>query len=84
MNDLRARDAWSPRAKLDPEAKNSFEGPPAGKGAVLTWSGNHEIGEGSMTITDSRPAELVCLRLTFVRPFESACDVEFTFQSHGE
>lgn len=84
VNDLRAWDAWSPWAKLDPEARHGFEGPAAGKGAVITWSGNDEIGEGRMTITDSRPAERVRLRLEFVRPFESACDVQFTFQPRGE
>ena len=33
VNDLHKWDAWSPWAKLDPNAKNGFEGPEAGPGA---------------------------------------------------
>ena len=54
VNDFRNWEAWSPWAKLDPAPKNSFEGAPAGKGAIFKWSGNNEVGEGSMTVTESR------------------------------
>jgi hypothetical protein len=60
---LRKWEAWSPWAKLDPTAKSTLEGPSAGVGAVFAWSGNNQIGEGRMTITDSRPNELVRFRL---------------------
>ena len=40
VNDLRKWDAWSPWAKLDPDAKISFEGPESGQGAAMSWSGN--------------------------------------------
>ena len=46
--------AWSPWAKIDPAAKITFEGPPAGTGAGYTWAGNNKVGEGRMTITDSQ------------------------------
>ena len=59
VNDLHKWDAWSPWAKLDPNAKNGFEGAPSGKGAVFTWSGNDQIGEGRMTIVESQPNELI-------------------------
>ena len=65
VNDLRKWDAWSPWAKLDPNAKVGFEGPSAGKGAVFTWSGNDYVGEGRMTVAESRPAELVSLKVDF-------------------
>jgi hypothetical protein len=32
VNDFHKWDAWSPWAKLDPNAKVSFEGPPEGEG----------------------------------------------------
>jgi hypothetical protein len=35
VNDFHKWEAWSPWAKLDPAAKNSFEGPSAGMGAIL-------------------------------------------------
>ena len=73
VNDFHNWDHWSPWAKLDPNAKYAFEGAPAGKDAVFTWSGNNEVGEGRMTITDSRPPELVQIKLDFIRPFPSTC-----------
>jgi len=80
VNDLRNWDAWSPWAKLDPAAKATFEGPPAGTGAAFAWSGNNKLGEGRMTITESRPNELIRFRLEFVRPFKATNTAEFTFR----
>jgi hypothetical protein len=83
VDDLHKWDAWSPWAKLDPNAKVGFEGPPAGKGAVFTWSGNDKIGEGRMTVVESRPAELVKVDVNFVKPFEGAAQSQFTFKPEG-
>src|SRR3954463_9387504 len=55
VNDLHKWDAWSPWTKMDPSAKITFTGPPAGNGASYDWVGNSQIGEGRMTITESRP-----------------------------
>jgi uncharacterized protein YndB with AHSA1/START domain len=84
INDFRRWEAWSPWAKLDPAAKNTFEGPSSGTGAVFKWSGNNQVGEGSMTITDSRPHDRIQIRLEFTKPMQDASDVEFTFQPDGE
>jgi hypothetical protein len=65
VNDFHKWEAWSPWAKLDPAAKNSFEGPPAGIGAIFRWAGNDEVGAGSMTIIESRPSELIRIKLEF-------------------
>ncbi|MEX0717301.1 MAG: SRPBCC family protein [Planctomycetaceae bacterium] len=80
VNDFHDWEAWSPWAKLDPNAKNTFEGPTAGTGSIFRWAGNSEVGEGSMTITESRPHELIRIRLEFVRPMEDVATVEFDFQ----
>ena len=80
VNELRNWEAWSPWAKLDPAAKNTYEGPPAGTGAAFGWSGNNKVGEGRMLITESRPNELVRLKLEFVRPMKGTNDAEFTFK----
>lgn len=37
---------WSPWAKMDPEAKQTLEGPPVGVGAKMSWDGP-ETGKGS-------------------------------------
>jgi uncharacterized protein YndB with AHSA1/START domain len=83
VNELKKWDAWSPWMKLDPNAKSSFEGPPAGKGAAMSWAGNNEVGEGKMTITESRPNELVQFHLEFYKPMAGTSDAEFTFKPEG-
>ena len=46
VNDFHQWDKWSPWAKLDPAMKTTFEGPASGEGAIYTWSGNSDVGEG--------------------------------------
>lgn len=84
VNDFHKWDAWSPWVKMDPNAKSTFEGPAEGTGAIFRWAGNADIGEGSMTITESRPHELIRLRLDFLKPFEDTANVEFTFKPDGD
>jgi hypothetical protein len=83
VNDFHKWDAWSPWAKLDPEVKNTFEGPPARQGAVFAWVGNNQVGEGRMTITESRTNELVRFNLEFFKPMAGTSTSEFTFKFEG-
>ncbi len=83
VNDLRTWQAFSPWAKLDPNAKATFAGPETGAGSAFTWVGNSEVGEGTMTIVESRPNELIRFKLEFVKPFEGTNDAEFTFKPVG-
>ncbi len=80
VNDFHKWEAWSPWAKLDPNAKISFVGPPTGKGSVFRWAGNSNIGEGAMTIVDSRPSEAVGIKLAFVKPLEGESDIAITLK----
>jgi carbon monoxide dehydrogenase subunit G len=84
VNDFHKWEAWSPWAKLDPQAKVTFEGAPAGQGAVFTWSGNDDVGEGRMTLAESRSNELVRIDVAFVKPFEGGNISEFAFKPDGE
>jgi hypothetical protein len=83
VNDLHNWEAWSPWAKLDPAVKNTFEGAPAGAGAVFAWSGNRKVGEGRMTIVESPASELVRIELEFMKPFAATNTVEFAFRPEG-
>jgi uncharacterized protein YndB with AHSA1/START domain len=83
VNELQKWEAWSPWAKLDPGCKTTFEGPAAGTGAVMRWDGNSKVGTGSMTITESRPAESVQFRLDFLKPFKATNTATFTFRPEG-
>src|SRR6476619_8383908 len=69
VNDYHNWDAWSPWAKLDPDAKVTFEGPSSGTGAKFSWSGNDKVGEGQQTIVESKPDELIKINLEFEKPF---------------
>ena len=83
VNDLRKWDDWSPWARLDPAAKVTFEGPPAGPGAAFKWDGNDKVGAGTMTITESKPNERVATRTDFVKPFEGTSNSDFIFSETG-
>lgn len=70
LNDLHQTDRWSPFAKMDPNQKVTFSGPEVGVGSALSWDGNEQAGAGTMTIEESRPDELIRLRLDFTRPMQ--------------
>ena len=84
VNDYRNWKAWSPYEKLDPAMKKTYEGAAAGTGAVYTWAGNSQAGEGRATITESRPSELIRIRLEFLKPFAATNTAEFTFKPEGD
>ena len=84
VNDLRKWDAWSPWAKLDPDAKITFEGPESGTGAIAKWSGNSQVGEGTMTLTESRPDEFIKIRTDFAKPMEMSNTTEFSFKPEDD
>ena len=79
VNNFRAWEEWSPWAKLDPDAQETFEGPESGEGAIFRWSGNSDVGEGHMTIVESIPGEKLRIKLVFLRPMEGECENVFTF-----
>jgi uncharacterized protein YndB with AHSA1/START domain len=68
INDLEQWQEWSPWARLDPLAEVTYAGPRKGKGAVMSWNGNMDVGAGSMTITESHPLKEVVYRLDFTKP----------------
>lgn len=84
VNDFHNWTAWSPWAKLDPAMKQTYEGAAAGPGAVYAWVGNREVGEGRMTIVESRPSDLIWVKLDFVKPFAGTSVAEFTFRPEGD
>lgn len=80
VNDLHQWALWSPWERRDLNMKKTFEGPAVGTGAIYAWDGNAEVGAGRMTIVESRPDELVSLKVTFLRPFEATNAIAFTFK----
>ncbi len=84
VDDFHRWQAWSPFEKLDPAMTRTHAGAASGVGAIYRWSGNSQAGEGSMTIVESRPHELIRIRLDFVRPLASQAEAVFTFANDGE
>ena len=84
VNDFHRWEAWSPWEKLDPALERSYDGAPAGVGAVYSWVGNNQVGEGRMTILESNPNDLIRIRLEFLKPFAATHTAEFTFKPEGD
>lgn len=84
VNEFKKWQAWSPWEKLDPAMKRTFGGPEGGQGATYAWVGNSDVGEGKMTITESRPNEKVQIKLEFIKPIESTSDTVFAFAPEGK
>ena len=83
VDDLRKWEAWNPWQKVDPAMKLTFAGPPTGPGASYSWAGNNDVGEGRLTITESRPNDLVRIKLEFMKPFTATNIATFTFKPEG-
>jgi Polyketide cyclase / dehydrase and lipid transport len=83
VDDLRKWEAWNPWQKLDPAMKMTYAGPPSGPGASYAWAGNNQVGEGRLTITESRPNDLVRIKLEFMKPLAATNTATFTFKPQG-
>jgi Polyketide cyclase / dehydrase and lipid transport len=84
VNDFHKWEAWNPWGKIDPAMKQTYEGAPAGTGAIYTWAGNKEVGEGRMTIIESRPSDLTRVKLEFMKPFRATNIALFTIKPEGK
>ena len=83
VNDHKKFQKWNPWDKMDPEAKTTFSGADSGVGAVASWKGD-KVGEGSATITESRPGEFVRQRMDWIKPMEGVSTVDFSFKGEGD
>jgi hypothetical protein len=81
LNDLHRWADWSPWETLDPSRLRSFSGPASGIGSSYAWSGKGRVGEGRMTIIESRPDEVVGITIEFFRPFKAICSMELSLRA---
>lgn len=65
VNNLKSWEDWSPWAKLDTNAINTYSDKTSGVGAYWTWKGNKEVGEGKQTIKESVLGEKIKMALEF-------------------
>lgn len=65
LDDLSRFNEWSPWAARDSAAEYRFEGPAAGVGARMHWSGNADLGTGSIAIVGSEAPAWVQTEVAF-------------------
>lgn len=82
LNNMEKSVAWSPWKKMDPTAKNTYEGPAEGVGAKMKWTGESS-GSGTQWITESVENERVKSGLLF-EGFEGTSWSEFKLAPEGE
>ena len=78
INDFHTWASWSPWEKKDLAMKKTHSGPSQGKGAVLEWDGNKDVGTGRMEVLESTPPSKILIKLDFFKPFEVHNTAEFT------
>lgn len=83
IDDFHKWPAWSPWEKRDPALTREYSGSAAGPGASYAWRGNKQVGEGRMTITDSRPPHSITIKLEFIKPFPATNTTQFDFTPTG-
>ena len=79
FNSPKKFDEFNPWLKLDPSAKTEYTGPDSGVGAVASWVGD-KTGKGKATIIESKPNELVRLRMDWIEPMEGVSTVDYIFK----
>jgi hypothetical protein len=84
INSFRAWATWSPWEKIDPNCQRSYSGAESGVGAIYGWSGNKDVGEGSMEIVESVPSSKIVMNLDFIKPYEGHSTVEFLFEPQDD
>lgn len=80
IQDLHQWTSWSPWEKMDPAMKKTYSGAPLGRGAILEWDGNNDVGTGRMEIVNAVSPSTVAIKLDFLKPFEAHNQAEFTME----
>jgi hypothetical protein len=75
---------WSPWEKLDPTLKRQYSGQDKGVGAIYTWVGNKQVGEGRMEIRESTAPGNIVIQLDFLKPFAAHNTAQFTLVPEGD
>jgi effector-binding domain-containing protein len=66
VNNLRTYDEWMPWNRKDPKMTQTFSGPGTGVGASYSWRSNdRQVGNGTLTITQSVPDQQVVTAINF-------------------
>ncbi len=71
---LKNAEKWSPWEEKDPNMNKQFKGTDGEVGALSSWQGNKDVGEGEQEITKIIPDERIESTLRFFKPWKSTSD----------
>lgn len=83
INTPREFERWSPYAPKDPQMKNTYSGPASGVGARTDFSGNSQVGTGSVEIIRSTAPGEIAMLLTMLKPFAAQNEVVYSLLPQG-
>ena len=82
IQNLRAMDAWSPWAKMDPQMTIAYDGPAAGVGARSSWEGP-QMGKGRLTVIAVKPDQEIEMKLEMLKPMAATNRILFSLAPIG-
>lgn len=80
---LKKQQEWSPWGKKDPDMEKRLTGTDGEVGAISSWSGNKEVGEGEQEITKIIDGKRIEGELRFLKPWKSTSDCYFDVADLG-
>lgn len=83
MADFKRFKDWSPWQKRDLHLKETIDGAPGTVGSNYRWTGNKQVGEGSMRMTRVDAPRTVEIALEFLKPFQSRCKTTWSVAPQG-
>lgn len=83
VRSLKKQDEWGPWAKRDPNMTKEFTGTDGEVGAISSWKGNKEVGEGEQEITGIKVNEVLETQLRFLKPWKSESDAYIKVHDEG-
>jgi hypothetical protein len=84
ISDLRQFNTWNPYAKKDANMTVAYRGNASGPGAGYDFSGNKDVGKGSIEITESASPRKVTMKLDMIEPMEGHNIIEFSLAPRGD
>ncbi|WP_067145967.1 SRPBCC family protein [Pseudotamlana agarivorans] len=83
VNDYKHWPEFSPWIEHEPDATLTYEDKTAGVDAGYSWSGE-VLGEGKMKTLSVDKNKAISQKITFVKPFKSQSDINWTFENTAE
>ncbi|RKE90826.1 SRPBCC family protein [Ichthyenterobacterium magnum] len=83
VNDYKEWPSFSPWIEHEPDAKLTYSENTSGVNASYGWNGEI-LGEGNMQTTGIEKDKSIAQRITFIKPFESESDINWTFETTND